>query len=46
MLAVLIGFVLVALYASIQKMRRAKIESVIFTPASSQTAMPSPAPTR
>jgi hypothetical protein len=46
MLAILIGFALVALYANIQKMRRAKIESVIFTPASAQTAMPSPAPTR
>jgi len=46
MLAIAIGFALVALYANIQKLRRAKIESVIFTPASAQTATPSPAPTR
>ena len=46
MLAIVIGFALVALYANIQKMRRAKIESVTFAPASAQTATPSPAPTR
>jgi hypothetical protein len=46
MLAIVIGFALVALYANIQKARRAKIETVIFTPASAQTATPSPAPTR
>jgi len=46
MLAIAIGFALVALYANIQKMRRAKIESVTFTPASAQTATPSPTPIR
>jgi hypothetical protein len=46
MFAVTIGFALVALYANIQKLRRAKIESVSFTPASAQTATPSPTPTR
>ena len=46
MVGIVIAFALVALYANIQKLRRAKIESVIFTPASAQTATPSPAPTR
>ena len=46
MVGIAIGFVLVALYANIQKLRRAKIESVIFTPAAAQTATPSPGPTR
>jgi hypothetical protein len=46
MLVIAIGFALVALYANIQKLRRAKIESVTFIPASAQTATPSPAPTR
>jgi hypothetical protein len=46
MLAIAIGFALVALYANIQKLRRDKIESVTFTPASAQTATPSPTPTR
>jgi hypothetical protein len=46
MLVIAIGFALVALYANIQKLRRAKIESVTFTPASAQTATPSPAPNR
>jgi hypothetical protein len=46
MLAIAIGFALVALYANIQKLRRDKIESVTFTPASAQTAAPSPTPTR
>jgi hypothetical protein len=45
MVGIVIGFALVALYANIQKLRRAKIESVTFTPAS-QTATPSPAPPR
>jgi hypothetical protein len=45
MLVIAIGFALVALYANIQKLRRAKMETVIFTPASAQTATPSPAPT-
>ena len=46
MLVIAIGFALVALYANIQKLRRAKIESVTFIPGSAQTATPSPAPTR
>ncbi len=46
MVGIVIGFALVALYANIQKLRRAKIETVIFTPASAQSATPSPAPTR
>jgi len=46
MVGIVIGFSLVALYANIQKLRRAKIETVIFTPASAQSATPSPAPTR
>jgi hypothetical protein len=46
MLAILIGFALVALYANIQKLRRGKIESVTFIPASAQTATPSPTPIR
>jgi hypothetical protein len=46
MLAIAIGFALVALYANIQKLRRDKIESVTFIPASTQTSTPSPAPTR
>jgi hypothetical protein len=46
MVGIVIGFALVALYANIQKLRRAKIESVIFTPAAAQTATPSPGPTR
>ena len=45
MVGIVIGFALVALYANIQKLRRAKIEAVIFTPASAQTASPSPTPT-
>jgi hypothetical protein len=45
MVGIVIGFALVALYANIQKLRRAKIESVTFTPAP-QTATPSPAPAR
>jgi hypothetical protein len=46
MVGIVIGFALVALYANIQKLRRAEIEKVIFTPASSQTATPSPSPAR
>jgi hypothetical protein len=44
MLAIAIGFALVALYANIQKLRRGKIESVTFIPASTQASTPSPAP--
>jgi len=46
MLAIAIGFGLVALYANIQNMRRAKIESVTFTPGGVQTGTPSPTPAR
>jgi hypothetical protein len=46
LLVIAIGFALVALYANIQKLRRAKIESVTFIPASAQNSTPSPAPTR
>jgi hypothetical protein len=46
MLAIAIGFALVALYANIQKLRRDKIESVTLIPASAQTSTPSPAPRR
>ena len=46
LVGIAIGFALVALYANIQKLRRAKIETVIFTPASAQAATPSPTPTR
>jgi len=46
MVGIVIGFALVALYSNIQKVRRAKIESVIFTPAAAQTATPSPGSTR
>jgi hypothetical protein len=42
MLVIAIGFALVALYANIQKLRRGKIESVIFTPGGAQSATPSP----
>ena len=45
MLVIAIGLALVALYANIQKLRRAKIEGVTFTPAGAQTATP-PAPNR
>jgi len=46
MVGIAIGFALVALYANIQKLRRAKIETVIFKPAVAQTATPSPTPIR
>jgi hypothetical protein len=46
MVGIVIGFALVALYANIQKLRRAAIETVIFTPASAQSPTPSPTPTR
>jgi hypothetical protein len=42
MVAIVIGFALVALYANIQKWRRAAIETVNFIPASNQTATPPP----
>jgi len=42
MVAIVIGFALVALYANIQKLRRSAIETVVFTPASAQTPTPSP----
>jgi hypothetical protein len=46
LLAIAIGFALVALYANIQNLRRAKLESVALTPASAQADPPSPTPTR
>jgi hypothetical protein len=42
LLAILIAFGLVALYANVQKFRRVKIETVTFTPASSPAESPSP----
>jgi hypothetical protein len=45
MVGIVIGFALVALYANIQKLRRAAIEQVIFTPAPAQTPTPSPSGT-
>jgi hypothetical protein len=44
LVGIVIGFALVALYANIQKLRRAEIEKVIFTPASSQSGTPTPSP--
>jgi len=46
MVGIVIGFALVALYANIQKLRRAALETVIFTPASAQSPTPSPTPGR
>jgi hypothetical protein len=46
MVAIVIGFALVALYANIQKFRRAAFETVVFTPASAQTPTPTPSPAR
>jgi hypothetical protein len=37
MIAILVGLVLVAVYANVQKARRDKIERVIVTPASTAT---------
>jgi hypothetical protein len=42
LLVLLIVFGLVALYANVQKLRRGKIETVTFTPASAPTGSPSP----
>jgi hypothetical protein len=42
LLVILIAFGLVALYANVQRLRRNKIETVTFTPASSPTESPSP----
>jgi hypothetical protein len=46
MVGIVIGFALVALYANIQKLRRSALETVIFTPGSSQSPTPSPKPAR
>jgi len=46
MVGIVIGFALVALYANIQKLRRAAFETVIFTPGASHTPTLSPTPTR
>jgi hypothetical protein len=45
LVGIVIGLALVALYANIQKVRSAKIQTVIFKPASAQTATPTPSPT-
>jgi len=42
LLVIAVAFGLVALYANVQKVRRAKIETVTFTPASSPAESPSP----
>jgi len=44
MILIVFDFALVALYANVQKMRRSKQESVIFTPASAASATPSSSP--
>ena len=44
MVGIVIGFALVALYANIQKLRRAAIETVIFTPGGVPTPSPPPTP--
>jgi uncharacterized membrane protein YoaK (UPF0700 family) len=46
MVGIVIGFALVALYANIQKLRRAAIETVILTPGAAQTPTPTPSPAR
>jgi len=46
MVGIVIGFAVVALYANIQKLRRATLETVIFTPAAAQTPTPTPSPAR
>jgi hypothetical protein len=46
MVGIVIGFALVTLYANIQKLRRAALETVIFTPAAAQTPTPTPSPAR
>jgi len=43
---IVIGFALVALYANIQKLRRAELEKVIFIPGGAQSPTPSPTPAR
>jgi hypothetical protein len=45
MVGIVMGVALVALYANIQKLRRAAIEQVIFKPAPAQTPTPSPSTT-
>jgi len=46
MIGMVIGFALVALYADIQKLRRAAFETVIFTPGVAHTPTPAPSPAR
>jgi len=46
MVGIVIGFALVALYANIQRLRSAAIETVIFTQASGHTPTPTPSPAR
>ncbi|HLW34615.1 MAG TPA: hypothetical protein VKS98_03060 [Chthoniobacterales bacterium] len=44
MIAIVVGFALVALYANIQKWRRPAIENVVFTPGGIPSAKPTPSP--
>jgi len=46
MVGIVVGFALAALYANIQKLRRAALETAVFTPASTQSPTPSPTPKR
>ncbi|HWX15858.1 MAG TPA: hypothetical protein VNY07_04655 [Chthoniobacterales bacterium] len=42
MLVVIVAMALIALYANVQRWRRAEIETVMITPASSPSISPSP----
>ena len=44
MVGIVIGVALVALYANIQKFRRAAFETVVFTPGVARTPTPAPSP--
>jgi len=44
MVGIVLGFALVALYANIQKLRRATFEQVIFKPGPAHIPTPSPTP--
>lgn len=46
MVGIVIGLALVALYANVQRVRRAALETAIFTPGPAQTATPTPSPSR
>jgi hypothetical protein len=45
MVAIVIVLALVAIYANVQRLRRARMETATFTPATTITTTPSPAPT-